>query len=509
MLIVKIVVLLVLPLPFTESKEPDLPLVHQILKETINTSVGLRGGLRLELLSHLAFLQGVANDRVAARATVVQAKTIIRDAQGWIHDDNDMLRVVPYLLELAVTEGKLGEATEQALTIKQATALVSAASDVEKKLVAIGDVAAAYIKAGAIPRALQTLAWANQVVENDVQESRKDVIVKIKLWRIAEPLVEYGYPNQAVQMMWDMVESINTNLKRKNWSGASFSYYKPIGKVLAKTKDVEALKTFVEVWKEQKASFPPSKFLDADIMDLLWLSELFREVGEQQTALDYLEQARILAHDRVFALPLIEDPSRFILDHRYHAAARSWSGIAIQAARLGKLERAREAETHIPLSWQKGHSVFFIAEAQLRNGDRAGARETAQLTVRTKDTYTLGRIVVAQAQDGDVEGAVGSFERLEYLLDSDAKLQEYLARLESTEYPPCFLEAIRAVAKARILAGDVAETVTWANRQPTPYKKTYALLGIAEGLLEEKQGPLGANLSVQGCPANPSPGRYF
>lgn len=479
-LIAEIVVLFVLPLTVSESKEPALPLVHQILRETGEASAGLRTDLEFELLCHIAFLQAVANDRASARTTVEHAKAMILDAQEWIQDNNDMLRVVPYLLALAVTEGKLGDETGQALSFKQAKSLVEAASDGEKKLEAIGEIASAYIKVGDIQRAMQTLAWAIRVVEHDVKESRKDVIVKVKLWNLAEPLVEYGYPKQAVRMIWDIVESMNKNISQYH----VHSSYKRVGKVLAKTKDVKALRAFIKMWKEQKGAFP-NKFPGDDIRDLLWLSEIFLEAGDQPTATQYLAQAQTrVEKDNAFSLPLIEDHTRLDIEGIYFTSARIWRRIAIQEARLGNLKGAREAEGHIPLSWEKGRSGFFIAETQLQKGDILGARQTA----RIEDPYELGLIVAAQARHGDVEGAIESFEHLEYLLDSNSVLQDALARLQSTEYPPSFLEASHAVAKARIIAGDVEETIAWARGQPTPYKKTYALVGIAEGLLEKQQG---------------------
>ena len=503
-------VFLVLPLSFSESKEPVTPTVHQILLETVEATNSLRSGLQLELWPQIALLQGLANDGVAARSTLARAKAFIFEAKEWKNDD-EMLVFIPDLLAIALTQGKLRDESGQTLTIKQAVTLIESASDKVKQLVALGTLASTYIQLGDLHRAMQPLSWAIQVVTNAETVSLNDDMVRVRL-HMAQAFAEHGHPIQAIKMIWDVLEMIK-QWGPKDLAGFPLSYQlKEAGRILAKTKDVEALQRFVKIWREQKDAVP-TPLAGKDIEDLLWLSEIFLDAGDKQTATYYLAQARTRTqNNQDFSLPFIEDPMRYLdllvrgEGGLYDTLAGIWSRIAVQEARLGNLNGAHEAETSIPLIFDRGHSLLDIVEIQLQNGAVTEARQTA---AQTESSYTLGRIVVAQAQDGDVEGAINSFERLEYLLDSDSDLQQYLARLKSTEYPPTFLKALRTVAKARILAGDVAETVAWAHRQPTPYKKTYALLGVAEGLLEEKQGPLEANLSIQGCSANPSPGRYF
>ena len=473
-LVVEILVILFVPFTFVESKEPAVPTVLQILRETIEETKHLRKGLQLQLLPEMAVLQGMAKDVVSARATLGQAQAMILNARKE-RNDNEMLRLVPALLEIAIAQGKLQDAQGQAVTLKQATSLVETSSDERKKLSAIGAIALAHIRAGDVPSAMQALSWANRLVKQSRHETLGGLMVQFQL-NMARTLVDYGQPQQAIRLIREVLA------KNNNFSQSRFdhSFYKEWGRVLAKTKDLKELQEFVKKWRETKVSFPPTH-PGEDLLDFLWLSEMFLDAGDKKTASQYLSLALEGAKEnKAFALPLIEDPTRLV-EGLYSTSAMIWSRIAILEARLGNLARAFEAETQIPLGWYRGKSFPYIAEKQLRNGNFAGAQWTAEKS----EPDSLAKIIVAQANYGDVKGAVLSYEKLASMLDSDYAFQQHLAYFNTTEQHPDFLNALRAVSKARVTSGDdFKETVKWARNRPTPDRKVYALLGVAEGRLK-------------------------
>ena len=165
-----------------------------------------------------------------------------------------------------------------------------------------------------------------------------------------------------------------------------------------------------------------------------------------------------------------------------------WQQIAIIYAKLGEVDGVHQAETQAVLDQLPDTGMLsiawpYLAEVQLQAGDVAGARQTAS---QADDI----RIVRAQAEHGDVAGAqVGltAFDRW-WALSGRARAQASIYK--TTQAHPDHQAAVRAVAKARVVAGDIWATLEWARKYPYPDLKAYALIGFAEGLLaQQNQAP--------------------
>ena len=96
----------------------------------------------------------------------------------------------------------------------------------------------------------------------------------------------------------------------------------------------------------------------------------------------------------------------------------------------------------------------------------------------------LSEIVVMQSRAGNTKETVRAFNILSEVIRGDKGLKQHKAMLNTTEQPPAFLMAIRAVTAARAATGDIKESILWARKQDSPDEIVYALLGVAEGMTQ-------------------------
>lgn len=148
-----------------------------------------------------------------------------------------------------------------------------------------------------------------------------------------------------------------------------------------------------------------------------------------------------------------------------------WRKISIIRAQLGDITGAFSAEAKITDESFKGEAIPIIADVQINAEDYSSARKTADLVGVTKRLDILKRIVIAQANNGDIQGALHTLETLCCTKSEIGKIRS---------------EALREVAMARTIAGEPKETLKWAFNQNLPQEKVYALLGVAEGIAKRK-----------------------
>ena len=134
--------------------------------------------------------------------------------------------------------------------------------------------------------------------------------------------------------------------------------------------------------------------------------------------------------------------------------AFDWKRIAMAKANLGDIQGAMDA--------------------QRKAADLEGTRNQLM-----SDPYFLSRLAVAQSKAGDPKRAMASVDAIH---KATGELRDSVARAVFKS------PALRAVAAAQVTAGDIKGALAWAHKQRWPDEKAYALLGVAEGLLEVKQG---------------------
>ncbi|TAJ98209.1 hypothetical protein EPO44_11930 [bacterium] len=116
-------------------------------------------------------------------------------------------------------------------------------------------------------------------------------------------------------------------------------------------------------------------------------------------------------------------------------------------------------------------------------GDKAGAIATLREALQTANAINIAsikqsaleRIAIAQANAGDFKGALQTANSIGNIHQKTT--------------------ALRAIASAQAGSGDVKGALAWALNESLPFVKSYALLGVAEGVLGLKPRELISSLS--------------
>ena len=219
--------------------------------------------------------------------------------------------------------------------------------------------------------------------------------------------------------------------------------------------------------------------------------------------------------------------------------------IAESQAKAGDVQGALQTAAAIQKEPYKSYALRAIAHAQVTAGDIQGARQTAAGiqepiksdvlrdiakpsapvkgrgpqtvgTSRTKSikSKTLRAIAKVQASAGDVKGALQTaaiipseqiksevmqaiadesasakakaLSRIAVTQATDGDFQSALQTAASIQKDATKAEALRSIAHAQAKAGHAQGALAWAEKEPSPLFKTYALLGAASGILERK-----------------------
>jgi hypothetical protein len=148
--------------------------------------------------------------------------------------------------------------------------------------------------------------------------------------------------------------------------------------------------------------------------------------------------------------------------------------IARAQACAGDIKGALETVKAINNGVEKVNALLEIAETQAEGGDIKGAFQTIK-EIKVGRFFILEKIAIAQAKAGDLTGA---------LLTADAiNVKDSVGRAH----------AFHAIAAARVKVGEAKKALAWASNLSTPIEKAYALLGVAEGLLSQKQAASTSN----------------
>lgn len=181
-------------------------------------------------------------------------------------------------------------------------------------------------------------------------------------------------------------------------------------------------------------------------MDILKVAKAFVASGENECATKAIQQTIDTVRK--------EEVAR-------NGGSAIWQEISITKALVGDIDGALGAQTEIHDQAYVEATWPFIARAFIKAGDLKAARNIA---LRMNLQEIMVEIVIAQAEQGDIKGAVET---------SGAVDKSYLdSKVQIT----------RAVAFARTKTGEAWGTYEWAKNLSTPVETTYALLGIAEGL---------------------------
>jgi tetratricopeptide (TPR) repeat protein len=142
---------------------------------------------------------------------------------------------------------------------------------------------------------------------------------------------------------------------------------------------------------------------------------------------------------------------------------------------MGILDQARSIASHLKDDHDRAFLLEQIAYIQAQAGNYKEAAKTlaeaepaaiaAQEEAKRNNAWTsaLPDLIEQQAELGDLDGA---WSTLSHLAESDRR------------------SIIQDVARARSKTGDTQGTLAWTARQVAPRDKAFALIGVAEGILQ-------------------------
>ncbi len=208
---------------------------------------------------------------------------------------------------------------------------------------------------------------------------------------------------------------------------------------------------------------------DEKIRIYLEISEILYERGDFKSSQEYLHVAHQLLKGR--------QPSGDILENS--SVDWYWNRVGSLYLLFGNQVAAAKAREHILDKMFSDQSLENIVKFYLRAGDvksvRALAMELLQKKRKQEFPWELNKIVYQQAKYGDIPGAMVTINEL---------YEGELAKTRQYPWEVQYWLALRAVGKARIVAGDYSKTLQWGRALPRPELRVYALLGVVEGLAE-------------------------
>ena len=199
----------------------------------------------------------------------------------------------------------------------------------------------------------------------------------------------------------------------------------------------------------------------AKTLALLSIAKAQGKAGESAEAAQRVEQAADLFQKEVSA-----SPSEF-----------QWGHVGVVEAFLetGNLKKATEAAGVQKFAPVKAYSLSMVAKAYANAGDKVTAQKLLEQAVELGiQGYNLSLIAESYAQIGDVPTALKTIRRIPREVDGSF--------------------ALLRIADNQTRQGDPKEALKWANGLKSPYLKSFALSGVAMGILHK----LGIDVRVSG-----------
>ena len=437
----------------------DAPPLHSdVVREVKQETAKLPVFLQIRILPALALVEAQSGQVSVAKSTFEQVLALVvrhkEERAEWFTD----------LLAIAEHQRKAGQNEAALAIITQALILAQVHDNDSDFINRLNVVAVTQARIRDRAGVEGTLARIHQLSKRHHDKFVRCCSEAATTQNIAEVFIKQGRRQAAQAILHAFVN------RKKNWETREMAV------IFAKLGDVETTEKILrKVFKAQKAvqAVSPDYTLFVNTETMLTVAKGFWEAGKSLSARSMLRKA--MQEIEKFK----EQNTTEIFDQAY-GPYHLWPKVAALQAKFGNLQVAQHTLAQISIEEMKGEPLHAILETQLQRGDIEKARQTAQHpALRGSES-----VIEAQVRYGDVEGAKMSLHALETKIESDQGLQRYKAKYHIVEHPRDYQNAVRMVAKARVKTGEYSQTLEWARNQATLDLKTYALLGIAEGLLE-------------------------
>jgi hypothetical protein len=368
--------------------------------------------------------------------------------------------LIPAAAGMHIEEALEGIALAQARAKDSRGAIVTATAikDSGSRSLALRKLAGALARAGDAKSAVQ-------VARGLPDESDKGTA----LYGIAEAQVQNG---DIVGARQTLKEAIDFSVSMQH-EGSKSSLIGHLAKVQAMTGDVQGAMKAAAALPNNVPKLGPS-WRDKALQGLAESLAAIGDVQGAQAAISSIqnESARNIAMGAVvWRLSKLGDTKSALevaqMIHDEQTKASAFYGVALgQAKYAGDLPAALKTALGIKEGQYKNLALKEVAEAQAKTVDIQGALRTASLLEQEPyRTYAFGAISEARAKNGDFKGA----------LQTAASEREY--ERAST---------LKNIARIQTEAGDPLGALAWSETRATPWGKTLALIGVAQGIAKPK-----------------------
>lgn len=432
------------------------PLLSDMVREVKQETTTLSVYLQIRILPAIALVEAQAGWASVAKSTFEQALTL-----GIRYKEQQLPEGVRYLLGIAEHQHKAGQEAAAKATIAQAVELAQVLDNDPEGITRLHVVAGTQARMGDRAGVAATFARLREVFGSYMSS-----VEVAAIRNIVEVFMNQGKRQVAQAMMHELVSG------KTNWETREMAV------VFAKLGEVETTEKILEkVFKAQKTvqANEPHYNLFVNTETMLKVTEGFWEAGKDLAARAMLRKA-------LREIEKIKDQTTAELFDQIYGPYHIWPKVAVLHAKFGNLQDAQRTLTQISIDDLKMEPLQAILEMQLQRGELEKARQTAH-----HPAIDLERVIEAQVRYGDVEGAKRSMDTFKKSIESNEGLQRYRTHYHIVEQPRDYQNVVRMVAKARITKGEYPETLEWARNQSTPDLKTYALLGVVEGMISKSQ----------------------
>ena len=462
--------------PVAHANQPQGLTLSSILDEASAMAQTPSGVYRFDVMMDLAVVKAKLRDR--QEAVAIFHRGIEEIMTLYPLEDRGSTRgsmAIAHLLYIAIRQRHGGLVEESQQLVTKALQKAQDISDPETRYYTYDDIAVAQLKVGDQEGAQRTLQvmFANVPLLKGEKQFEPSYRKMKSVLRLAETHLELQQIEQArmkVNNAFHIFEKLsippNDNFFSTPffWDSLAVMAWR-VGDSVAAQRTLEQIYAALDIGGRV-----------TNIETALRIAQALIEGNQHEVAIKFVDKGRDLA------LELKWEPHNSFEAYNYVSA---WKQLAITKAMLGDVKGALEAEAHIPPGQGRIGKGFYQKMAYVAAGNFDAAFRIVKAE-EPVDYHHLLAIVHGQAKQKKVAAAIEAFEFLKERVSTDEGLMKLKADSNTTEQPPDYLKALRAVAVVRGVSGNVAQAVAWARSLETPGEKAHALLGVAEGLLAQR-----------------------